>query len=775
MKINYGKQLNINEIEYVKKISTACGIEYDTARLLFYRGINTVEKAKNFLNPGKKHFNNPFDLNDMDQAVERLMHAKERGENVLIFGDYDADGVCATTILYKCLKDFGIEAFLFVPERELGYGLNVDVVSDFINNKGVSLVVTVDCGISDCDKIEIIKQYGAEVIVTDHHEPPEVLPNCIKINPKIRGQEYPFTELCGAGVAYKLGYALIGEKANDYLDYVAVATIADSMELVDENRDLVFEGLKIFNSLKLRLQFSYLIGENDRKITSQSIAYTIAPRINAGGRMGDVNSVLKFFISTDPNEIYDLAIKLNQYNIARQMECDRIFIEAKEKIYKEGLDKDSVILVQDDNWGSGFIGIVAAKLVELYNRPVIVFTLQDGHFKGSARSVDNINIYNGILQAKELLIGFGGHSQAAGVSVEKVNFLALKNVLCDYASNLEQKAASKPMINVEWEIDSSFSDKFAKEINLLGPFGMGNRVPLFSSSMHKVKSLPLKKGSQHILFSTPYLNFLMFNGESSAELLSLPIDKKVVFELSVSTFHGKDSVKGIVKNIIPDFGDFSSLKYHVFRNEILKLRKHSNFIFFDKVEIENQLKIEYVNANEVVFNEGNGTLYVLSNVENIKEYTIPKDFPIGLFSSPCANSQNCLIVSPNYIPVGYTKIVYLDTPLSIFNFTGENMVVSNFNSISNVSKIQMDRKTWEQAFIEISSICGSNFVGTVETVLSKNVSINYETFICAIEVFFELGFIKIENGELVRDYMIKNALTNSGIYSKIYSLKGDLC
>ena len=259
MRIVYGKTLSAEEENTVGKIALECGIMYDTARLLFYRNIDTVEKAKKFLKPSKAHFNNEFLLDGISQAVSRIELAKSRRERVLIFGDYDADGVCATTVLFNCLNDFGIEADKFIPERELGYGLNVNKVKDLVQEYGSSLLITVDCGISDYEKIEEIKRLGVDVIVTDHHEPPEVLPDCIKINPKIQGQAYPFKELCGAGVAYKLGHALIGNKADEYLDYVALATVADSMELIGENRDIVAEGLKIFNSAAIRLPFVYLL------------------------------------------------------------------------------------------------------------------------------------------------------------------------------------------------------------------------------------------------------------------------------------------------------------------------------------------------------------------------------------------------------------------------------------------------------------------------------------------------------------------------------------
>ena len=272
MEIIYGKTLTAEEVSLVKSISKECDILFDTARLLFYRKIDTPIKAKKFLNPDKKWFNNSFDLSGMQDAVDRIELAKARNENVLIFGDYDADGVCATTVLNFCLKEYGVKNLrLYVPERDEGYGLNVETVSTLNAEVKIDLLITVDCGISDFDKIETLKGLGIDVVVTDHHEPPEVLPDCIKINPKLDGQSYPFDGLCGAGVAYKLGCALIGDSADKYLDFVALATVADSMDLVDENRDIVACGLKLYNNPStLRLAFHYLLGENNKTVTAQT-------------------------------------------------------------------------------------------------------------------------------------------------------------------------------------------------------------------------------------------------------------------------------------------------------------------------------------------------------------------------------------------------------------------------------------------------------------------------------------------------------------------------
>ena len=401
MQIVYDGIINKEEGGVISALAVKCGLSFDTARLLYCRKIDTEEKIKAFLNPDKSGFISPFLLNGISDAVERIIKASENKENVFIFGDYDADGVCATSVLYYCLRKIGIKAKCFVPEREDGYGLNVDIISRFNQENKIDLLITVDCGISDREKVEEIKKLGIDVIVTDHHEPPEILPDCITINPKIAGQRYNFTELCGTGVAYKLGYAVIGDLADEYLDLVALATVSDSMELVGENRNIVSEGLKLFNS-NMRYAFKAILGDNDKAVTAQTLAYNLAPKINAGGRMGDANCSLKLFLSESMGETADLAEKLKAYNLNRQIACDEIYREAKAMAISTGAVKNPIIMVYNKEWKTGFIGIAAARLVEEYARPTIVFAESGGFLKGSARSVDGINVHDVIASAKDV-------------------------------------------------------------------------------------------------------------------------------------------------------------------------------------------------------------------------------------------------------------------------------------------------------------------------------------------------------------------------------------
>lgn len=760
MKIVYGQKLNNEQIQTVNEIALNCGVMFDTARLLFYRKQDTVKKAKHFLNPNKSGFNNPFLLRDMDKAVQKINDAKLLNQSVLIFGDYDADGVCATTILYNCLKDFGLQKVqAFVPERENGYGLSVDTVKDFISQSGLDLLITVDCGISDYEIIKDIKALGVDVIVTDHHEPPEILPDCTKINPKIANQDYPFDSLCGAGVAYKLGYALIGEKADAYLDFVALATVADSMDLVDENRDIVAEGLKLFNNQKtMRPCMKYLIGDNMKTITAQTLAYVVAPRINAGGRMGDANCALQLFIEKDPNKIFDLAVKLNTYNTQRQVMCDEIYREAKEKIQKYSLHKHTAILVKDQKWQAGFIGIVAARLVEEYGKPVIVFAGQDDFLKGSARSVDAINIHEAINANKDYLIGFGGHSQAAGVSISKENFLAFDKAINQYIKEQYANVDTTQKLYVEWEVNDKFSSAFAREISLLEPFGVGNKSPLFATKVNYVDALPLKENSPHYYFKTSAVDMLNFNGQKDVETLSLPIDKKVVFETNLSVFKGKEYLKGYVKAVCVDYTDMSSLTLNAF-----------------DVQLDTLLKVdgefEYIDKSQIESKGGYGTLYVISDEKNLKNYPQLNGLNKSFLKPENKNLINEIVYAPKEILEGYERVIYLDRPIFVQVSSAKNYVVKDYIGYKILDKISTDRTDFAQIFTYLKTLNNKEIKNLIAFVKSNCGEFSKEQFLFALKVFIELKIFVIRNGRLTYDEKIKKALTNSKLYSKIVSIK----
>lgn len=757
MKVVCDEKLNENQNLIVNEIANECGITFNTASILFRRGINCVDKAKRFLSPGKKWFYDPYRLKGVKEAVERLILAKERKEKVLIFGDYDADGICATTLTYYSLEYFGIESYTLIPERIDGYGLNVELIKEKFSDKGISLILTVDCGITDFESIKTLKTMGIDVLVTDHHIPLDVLPDCICINPKIKGQDYPFDVLCGAGVAYKLCYALIGEKANDFLDYVALATVADSMDLVDENRDLVVEGLKIFNSKKIKPAFSALLNNTIKKVTSQTLAYSIAPRINAGGRMGDANATLKLFLSSKASEIFDYAVKLNEYNAERQTECENIFLEAKNQIATEELDKFNAIIVANKTWRVGLLGIVASKLVEDYNKPVIVFAFQNGAYKGSARSPEYIDVFNAISSAKDLTIEFGGHSGAAGVSILEENINLFRERLSSYLEKDALLLVKEKEIYVDMRTNELISLDFAKEIELLEPFGIANRKPVFSVIENSIISKPLKEGSPHYSFNTKAGQMLDFNGEKNVYKLSLPIKKELLYELNLSTFNGVVSLKGYLKKIIPVTDDVCTFSPYCFYN---------NLKIAGEKECDN---VKYVSYKDVKIVNGVGTLYLLFDVNNAVYYDL-SSLEKFVNVDDSGNFFNKIIIAPESIPMGYKNIVYLDKPLN-FIHNSEKAVCTDLSAINGLKKLSVDREDLIKSFNTLSSLVGEKFLEPISFVLD-NFSEEFEQNLFSLIVFMELGFFSVEKGRLFKENANKSALTNSYTYCKISSIKG---
>lgn len=761
MKIIQSGVLSEADKKNITKLANDCGILFDTARLLYSRKIDDAKKAKAFLNPSAKGFLDPFGLTGMKAAAEEIENAKRTNKSVLIFGDYDADGICAATVLKKSLEEYGINAKTVVPEREDGYGLNLGIIEKIHKETPIDLIITVDCGISDAEKIESLKKSGITVIVTDHHEPPQNLPDCIVIDPKLPNETYGFAGLCGAGVAYKLAYALIGEKANSLLDFVALATVADSMDLIGENRDIVFEGLKIFNS-ELRPCFKFLFNSSGGKITSQNLAFTVAPRINAGGRMGDARSVLKLFSSESEKEIYDLGVKLNEYNIARQAECEKIYEEARKKIIEENLAGDSVILVADEGWKAGFVGIVASKLVEEFCRPVIVFAEQDGQYKGSARSYNGVNIYDAISAQKDILVTFGGHAQAAGVGVEKDKLKTLRTRLNAFVDGVYGKLNFEKTIAVDWKIEGDFSHRFAKEIEMLEPFGVGNKRPVFSVKTGAVSARPLKLGSPHVSFSAAGMEMLYFGGASEIETLGLSTDKEIVFESNVSVFRGKEYCKGYVKSVVADYGDFSSVKDMLFEKSLTELKNACEPPIAERVRALPENKKSF------------GTIFAVSEYSSLSKYPSLKNLPIFLSKPLHKNFQNCVVVAPRVAPEGYDTAIYLDEPLIYATGFEKSFLVEGLKGYSFVDKISVDRSDFVQVYVQLERLVGKPFknLNALFDLIADRAEFCREQFVFSAAVFMELGIYYSRDGVLKRDSTAKSTLTNSAIYSKISDIKG---
>ena len=442
--------------EKVENIKNKYNLNSLLATILVNKNIIDKEKIRLFLEPNRNDFYDPYLINDMDIATDRIIKAINNQEKVIIYGDYDVDGITSITVLKSFLKDVGLQASYYIPNRlEEGYGLNKDAINK-IAEQGYTLMITVDCGITAIEEVEYANSLGIETIITDHHEPGEELPNALAvIDNKRKDSKYPFRELAGVGVAFKVSQAL-SQKLNlkeetylKYLDIVCVGTISDIVPLVDENRVITKLGMLLVKQTKNLGLRSILNSSGYRQINSMAISFGVAPRINACGRLGDAEEALKLLLSTDIYEVNELTNKLNEHNRQRQEIEKSISKEAIEKIENEKLNENRTIVVGGKNWHHGVIGIVSSKITEKYFKPSILLSLEEnGIAKGSGRSIPGFDLHEALMKCEDLLDKFGGHSMAVGLTLKQENLSEFYKRFEDFAkeSKIEEIV---PIINVD--------------------------------------------------------------------------------------------------------------------------------------------------------------------------------------------------------------------------------------------------------------------------------------------------------------------------------------
>ena len=529
------------------------------ASILVNRGIIDGEKINVFLNPTRKDFYNPFLMPDMEIAVKRIVKAIENKEKIMIYGDYDADGITSITVLKKYLNEIGLKTGEYIPNRlNEGYGLNKDAISK-IYNDGYRLMITVDCGISGLEEVEYANSLGIEIIITDHHEPAEKLPEAIAvIDAKRKDNKYPFNQLAGVGVVFKLIQAISKELKLEekeylkYLDLVCIGTISDIVPLVDENRVIAKLGLKLIEKTK-NIGLKTLLNIADlKKIDSNAISFGVAPRINACGRMGFQEEALQLFLTEDSGEATKIAKRLVQFNQERQAKEKQIFEEVIEKIEKDDKDKKCIVLAEE-NWHHGVIGIVASKITEIYYKPSILICLEGDKGKGSGRSVPGFDLYTALTKCSDYIEKFGGHSMAIGITIKKENFEKLKETIEKYAqeSNISD---IMPIINIDKEINlKNINIEEVKSLELLEPFGEANKMPLFLLRNLKIDSIRALSGGKHLKLTLKQDNNIVdaigFNmGDLSKEyLLGDKVD--VVGTIEINSFGNKENIQINLKDI----------------------------------------------------------------------------------------------------------------------------------------------------------------------------------------------------------------------------------
>jgi len=543
------------------------------AKLLLNRGINTPDKVKVFLNPESVELISPYVFDHMKKSVERINKAIKDQEKIIIWGDFDADGVTSTSLLYKALKYLDANVEYYIPERtNEGHGLNSSSICKLISSQKVKLIITVDCGTSNITEITLAKGLGTDVIVTDHHEPPEILPSAYAIlNPKIQQENKNCTELeclAGVGVAYKLAYAVLesNNKENyseDLLHLAAIGTIADVVPLIRENRTIVARGLKLIETrrpqpiVKLLESASYKI---EKGISSEMIAFGIAPRINAVGRLREASLAVKLLISEDLTEIEQITKELNYNNQQRQKMCENMFVETDMKIASElDLENNRAIILDQSNWHPGIIGIVASKLTEKYNKPAFLISIDEENktARCSARSVKGLNLHDTLTILENYFVQFGGHASAAGFSIdlEKVNFNEFKNKLNTTVNQNFDSTYLESALEIEMDLQpEDVSIELINELNRLAPFGECNPAPIFSVSnltLKQYKTMGSNNNHLKLFLSDDDNNIFEAVWWQKNCIEASVLDKiNLAFCPDINFFGGKTSIQLVVKDLM---------------------------------------------------------------------------------------------------------------------------------------------------------------------------------------------------------------------------------
>lgn len=694
-------------------------ISPEISQILKNRKVDTEEDIKLFTNPTLDYLRDPFLMKDMEKAVDKIKKSIKLKERIWIYGDYDVDGVSSTSILITYFKSIGYDVRYYIPNRlEEGYGINKEAI-DHINSEGCDLMISVDCGITSVEEVEYANELGITVIITDHHECQSEIPNAYAvINPKQSDCNYPFDMLCGCGIAFKLIQALtpkdeFKEKVYDYIEITTLATICDIVPLVDENRIIVKNGLKAMKDGQ-NIGLSELIkvcGVDKEKIGSSHIGFTIGPRINAAGRLGFSNLGVELFTEDSKEKAHEIALLLDEKNNDRQMIEMKIHHEAEMIIKNDtSYENDKVIVLAHEGWQHGVIGIVASKLTEKYYKPTILMCIEDGEATGSARSIKGFSIFDALNDCSDILTKFGGHEQAAGLSIKEENIAELRRRINESADiNLTEDDMIEE-IKVEYELDeNSIGFDLIEELRKLEPFGMSNPTPRFIIRDCILKDMRLMgQNKQHIKIEVEKDNVYECVGFNASHLIDgLRIGDRVdiLFQLDENTFMGNRKIQFLIKDLRLSYPksttkniDVIKLMYRLIPDSLEEMYNVSDVIDgeFEKIDISGKKEeniFDYMEEETLIIaNSINGFFRAKSDVSLLDEdvnifYHSMKDDMIH-------HSKINLIFAPNVDKIDlkrynniilydylYTKKDYVDL---YSNKENNCEIIKNYNEIDRI-------------------------------------------------------------------------------------------
>ncbi len=758
----------------VDSLSSQLKLDRKLVELLCLRGIDSFDAINAFLYPDKSMFHDPLLMKGMREAVDRLKKAIENDEKIVVYGDYDADGVSAAAILSLYLSSCGLEVFVHIPNRVGdGYGLNVDTLEKILESHMPDLILTCDCGISGAKEVQFAMDLGVDVIVTDHHEVSGDIPECIVVNPKQSDCNYPCSMLCGAGVALKLVEAMSDRDTMlKFTDLACVATIADLVPLTDENRLIVQFGLKRLSERK-NIGLSVLFDNIALKtVTSGDIAYKVAPRINAAGRMGDAFRAFELLTTKSVSRAQQIVDEIDGDNCRRKEMCDEMYDEAIVDVMSEDLISNRAIVLSHPAWEKGITGILAARLAGDFHRPVFVLVNSGDTYKGTCRSIEGINVHDLLIFCREHLVEFGGHAQAAGFSILPEKIDDFKRAVNEYLKSFpDELFVPKAYYDTEIEL-SDVNYNFVKSLELIEPIGHGNARPLFKIEAENVKIAPCKNNSSHISVTLDSgLQIFAFNYSKISYQLMSAGKKQIITELQPNTYSA-GQIKGIMRSCVPSSLYINDSTCDGFEYGLLNHLPTDNA----KYALYNYSDLDAY-ASELY-----GTLIIAPDRETYENYVNNHKTPIfhEFTYAISRNNFTRVMVAPvldnaNLSLPNYKRIVFLRAPLN-------NGVIAYLNKITdaeilipreaeNKYAVSADRAVFGEYFDAIKQFnAPASSLNSYFRALSKVYpQLNIQQFMFCVRVFEELGIITLTDSPftLTVNQGVRADLNKSEVYKLI--------
>lgn len=720
-------------------LCNSLGISQDFLRLLLGRGMREDELF-DFLHPSIDKLSSPFDYDGMKEATERIRLAISRKEKILIYGDYDCDGICAISTLMLYLRD-KTDVFYFIPDRNKdGYGISLDTLDKILSYHSPSLVITVDTGITAVDEIEYLKSRGIDTIVTDHHEPQEKIPDCIVVDPKVARKG--FYDLCGAGVALKLVEALAGrEEACKYLDIVAIATIADVVPLKADNRIIAYYGLKQITA-SARKGVKMLL--NQEKVSAQDVMFRLAPRMNAAGRLNSAMKVVGLFLETDYFLLRTLTEELSRDNSQRQELCEKAVDEAKAMLKGADFENTGIIALYSENWEPGILGIACSRLVEEFKRPTLLFAKNGDDLRGSARSVPSVNIFELFSDLSQYFTGFGGHAQAAGVSMKADNFDAfVKSANAALmACHTHDDFTHEIVCEMELPMDTDFL-RFAKELELLEPTGYQNPKPTF---LVRGEGLRFERigFSQHVKYEGKNLDLMGFS--KFAPCLTAKTGKvDLEISLGVNVFQNRERAQGVIQTLQFEDVCVSKDESNLMNMHHLCHEGTANLARTDFDCVDEWLKHPFGTA--VVCFSQEEYESICAKDENIAR------LPVLLATPRCLNPENCVVVCPaqSFDFSFYKRVVIAGRPLCEGYLAHIAQNANECYALGDVSesKISVTDDVLRHVYKEICNVASrTSKMGSphrMYVALCQRYKVSETVFTLALIIFEQVGLVSIND------------------------------